>query len=125
MGIATSIVLDLLNLVDPQAKALIDAAFQAGIIDRYVIGPRQVADTYRRGSDVPRAPRDWLEQYRRNYRDHVASERRLERDAWMPQPRPAPLLEGKKGKLGRNDPCWCGSGIKYKRCHMREDLGRA
>jgi preprotein translocase subunit SecA len=22
---------------------------------------------------------------------------------------------------GRNDPCWCGSGQKYKRCHMRED----
>ncbi len=24
--------------------------------------------------------------------------------------------------LGRNDPCWCGSGKKYKRCHMNEDL---
>ncbi len=22
-----------------------------------------------------------------------------------------------KQKLGRNDPCWCGSGKKYKRCH--------
>ncbi len=21
------------------------------------------------------------------------------------------------GKLGRNEPCWCGSGKKYKRCH--------
>jgi len=26
-------------------------------------------------------------------------------------------------KLGRNDPCWCGSGKKYKHCHMRQDLG--
>ncbi|MGQ9586430.1 MAG: preprotein translocase subunit SecA [Anaerolineae bacterium] len=25
-------------------------------------------------------------------------------------------------KLGRNDPCWCGSGKKYKLCHMREDM---
>src|SRR5213593_4083965 len=24
-----------------------------------------------------------------------------------------------KAKLGRNDPCWCGSGKKYKRCHGR------
>lgn len=24
-------------------------------------------------------------------------------------------------RLGRNDPCWCGSGKKYKNCHMRED----
>ena len=24
---------------------------------------------------------------------------------------------GPKAKLGRNDPCWCGSGRKYKQCH--------
>ena len=24
-------------------------------------------------------------------------------------------------KIGRNDPCWCGSGIKFKRCHLRRD----
>ena len=24
-----------------------------------------------------------------------------------------------KPKLGRNDPCWCGSGKKYKKCHGR------
>jgi uncharacterized protein YecA (UPF0149 family) len=24
-------------------------------------------------------------------------------------------------KLGRNDLCWCGSGKKYKRCHLEED----
>ncbi|MGM0558321.1 MAG: SEC-C domain-containing protein [Myxococcota bacterium] len=23
--------------------------------------------------------------------------------------------------LGRNEPCWCGSGQKYKRCHWAED----
>ncbi|MEW6775401.1 MAG: preprotein translocase subunit SecA [Bdellovibrionota bacterium] len=23
-------------------------------------------------------------------------------------------------KVGRNDPCWCGSGKKYKKCHGRE-----
>ena len=21
-------------------------------------------------------------------------------------------------KIGRNDPCWCGSGKKYKKCHI-------
>ncbi|TME25470.1 MAG: preprotein translocase subunit SecA [Chloroflexi bacterium] len=29
---------------------------------------------------------------------------------------PAPVPAG---KLGRNDPCWCGSGKKYKKCHGR------
>ncbi|MDD6331224.1 MAG: methionyl aminopeptidase [Clostridium sp.] len=24
-------------------------------------------------------------------------------------------------KVGRNDPCWCGSGKKYKACHMQLD----
>ncbi|PID86880.1 MAG: hypothetical protein CSA11_02205 [Chloroflexi bacterium] len=24
-------------------------------------------------------------------------------------------------KIGRNDPCYCGSGKKYKQCHMKED----
>lgn len=26
-----------------------------------------------------------------------------------------------KRSLGRNDPCWCGSGKKYKNCHMASD----
>lgn len=26
--------------------------------------------------------------------------------------------------LGRNDPCWCGSGDKYKRCHLDSDQRR-
>ncbi len=30
-----------------------------------------------------------------------------------------------KPKLGRNDPCWCGSGKKYKQCHYREDQAAA
>jgi hypothetical protein len=27
-------------------------------------------------------------------------------------------------KLGRNDPCWCGSGKKYKKCHYEADRER-
>ena len=26
-----------------------------------------------------------------------------------------------KKKIGRNDPCWCGSGKKYKQCHWAFD----
>ena len=28
-----------------------------------------------------------------------------------------PTAVSEKSELGRNDPCWCGSGKKYKRCH--------
>jgi len=30
---------------------------------------------------------------------------------------PQPALAKGGPKVGRNDPCWCGSGKKYKRCH--------
>jgi tetratricopeptide (TPR) repeat protein len=32
-------------------------------------------------------------------------------------------ISGSSENLGRNDPCWCGSGKKYKHCHMRSDQG--
>jgi preprotein translocase subunit SecA len=31
----------------------------------------------------------------------------------------------KQQSLGRNDPCWCGSGKKYKHCHLKEDRARS
>ena len=37
-----------------------------------------------------------------------------------PGGKPQPYI--KNIKLGRNDSCWCGSGKKYKNCHMEEDL---
>jgi preprotein translocase subunit SecA len=27
------------------------------------------------------------------------------------------VMKDEHAKLGRNDPCWCGSGKKYKKCH--------
>jgi preprotein translocase subunit SecA len=34
--------------------------------------------------------------------------------------KPAPVTNSRK-KVGRNDPCWCGSGKKYKNCHYKAD----
>ncbi len=41
----------------------------------------------------------------------------MERNA----PRPEPVRVGEK--VGRNDPCPCGSGKKYKNCHGKTDIG--
>ncbi|MBS5775273.1 MAG: SEC-C domain-containing protein [Enterobacter cloacae] len=30
-------------------------------------------------------------------------------------------MENEKVKLGRNDKCWCNSGLKYKKCHLGRD----
>jgi hypothetical protein len=35
--------------------------------------------------------------------------------AWLPPPATRAM------RLGRNDPCHCGSGRKYKKCHLEED----
>ncbi len=35
--------------------------------------------------------------------------------------KPEPVRKTAKEKLGRNDPCWCGSGKKYKHCHLKAD----
>ena len=29
----------------------------------------------------------------------------------------APVVKAPTEKIGRNEPCWCGSGKKYKLCH--------
>lgn len=47
-----------------------------------------------------------------------------------PQPKPGsrPLIRvvppTDQGKPGRNEPCWCGSGRKYKHCHLQADQAR-
>jgi preprotein translocase subunit SecA len=34
-----------------------------------------------------------------------------------PAPAPVPVVKSEHELVGRNDPCWCGSGKKFKRCH--------
>ncbi|HZQ65068.1 MAG TPA: preprotein translocase subunit SecA [Gaiellaceae bacterium] len=40
-----------------------------------------------------------------------------ETGAVLTAPRPQQRTVGEHEKLGRNDPCWCGSGKKFKKCH--------
>ena len=35
----------------------------------------------------------------------------------MPVESFVPVVKDENAKLGRNDPCWCGSGKKFKQCH--------
>jgi preprotein translocase subunit SecA len=69
--------------------------------------------------------------------DIVANMFRVQLTPQEPPPRPVSPLEtaganggrglstngrsGRDGKLGRNQPCYCGSGKKYKNCHLRSD----
>ena len=59
-------------------------------------------------------------------RDRVRRRRRRRAGDRGQRPRPATaaaipeqetVVKDDKDKIGRNDPCWCGSGKKYKKCH--------
>ena len=43
---------------------------------------------------------------------HEMMQNSIEGSRGAPRPVGAP-------KIGRNDPCYCGSGLKYKKCHGR------
>jgi preprotein translocase subunit SecA len=38
-------------------------------------------------------------------------------DGQAPPDNPVTVIKSDQDKIGRNDPCWCGSGKKYKKCH--------
>ena len=66
-----------------------------------------------------------------NIRVQAAQQQPVRRNvrAWRPgvengaaaPSRPEPVRKTARQKLGRNEPCWCGSGRKYKQCHMKQD----
>jgi hypothetical protein len=129
---------DLCSLADPLARELIDSAFEQELIDTQVIDPDDVTESYNRGPRSYRPRESWLTEYRQTYKENLEREERLaamtpvefpsrtsypsfERTA-PPPPRPPvqPIEPIRKSgpKIGRNDPCWCGSGKKYKKCHL-------
>jgi uncharacterized protein YchJ len=56
------------------------------------------------------------------WRQQAEAERRQVRGSVFPEPAVTPsILAGATHKLGRNERCWCGSGLKYKRCHFDAD----
>ena len=103
--------------------------------------PEEVDKLYEAGGEVYEPPPPWLESYKEHLEEHKKSEERMARmpevsfpsvtsyPSFEPQPRaPAPPpaqpvepFRNAAARIGRNDPCWCGSGKKYKKCHLGKD----
>jgi len=64
------------------------------------------------------APRP--QQLQAEHPDAIAASRVQAETPGATQKAPQPVRVEKT--LGRNDPCYCGSGKKYKHCHMKADL---
>jgi SEC-C motif len=128
---------ELAALADPGARELIRTAFDEDMVERFFMNEEFVDRQYQRGGEPAREGPDWLERYRADYRNHHTA---------RPSPRPIPLpsratqpernseiaalpqtvqvrtpLRNAGPAFGRNEPCWCGSGKKYKKCHLGKD----
>jgi uncharacterized protein YecA (UPF0149 family) len=129
---ASSLVLDLTHLADPEARELIAAAFKANIVEPLMINQEDVDYYYDRGpAEVEQPePRDWLEEYKDLYEEEMESRKaprepepglRADRGPLLEIPEPIAPYQHSEPRVGRNDPCWCGSGKKYKNCHLQQD----
>ena len=67
----------------------------------------------------PQAPQKGLRAGRQNDFDRAAAQQRQAIDNSRQQPQKVMPVHVEK-KVGRNDPCPCGSGKKYKNCHGRD-----
>jgi hypothetical protein len=132
---------DLCDLADPLARDMIQSAFDEDLIDEDIIGRKTAWKIYDRGGETyqPNAP--WLEEYSESYLEEQSSRERLARTPKVQFPsrtsypsfspardeapparvQPIEPFRHTAPKIGRNDPCWCGSGKKYKRCHLGKD----
>lgn len=59
------------------------------------------------------------------WRKHAKAVQVARRSRRGPSASDASRPAAQKARPGRNDPCWCGSGRKYKKCHLRIDERRS
>ncbi len=132
---------DLCDLADPLARDMIQSAFDEELIDEEIIDRKTEKEIYERGGEIYDPDPAWFDQYSDSYEEE---QRDRESMASTPQVRfpsrtsypefspgrreasPAPVqpveqFRSTAPKIGRNDPCWCGSGKKYKKCHLGQD----
>ena len=112
---------DLSELADPDSRPLLKAVFDSGRIDPNIITYDSVEKDYEEGRKRPAlTPRPFLEQYREDWRGHQEEQESKARLAALEQ-RAARQPVVLDPRVGRNGPCWCGSGKKYKKCHLAQD----
>jgi hypothetical protein len=133
----------LADLADPLAVEMIEAAFDEDLVSLEIINRKNVKELYDEGGLVQKATSNWLDDYRESYAakdkpeaepepsapDRFAFPSRasypsFERENPQVPARPVqPIvtIRHTTPKIGRNDPCWCGSGKKYKKCHLGKD----
>ena len=114
------LICDLSEFKDPGALEDIKSAFDKGLVDDFIITMEDVSVTYSspgESLDYQRYSADPLEHF------NPQKFERLWKISYENQRIPDRLKRMlKPEKIGRNDPCPCGSGKKYKKCCMKKDF---
>jgi preprotein translocase subunit SecA len=100
--------------------------FDWPILSEYdLLGKEMFSETYHFNAD-PRIP-EMLEEYLTNYTiperiqneiDEFEAKKNEERSRYFQSQSSSQPIINTEPKIGRNDPCPCGSGNKYKKCCM-------
>jgi len=132
---------DLSDLADPLARDMIQSAFDEDLIDEGIVDRKTEKDIYDQGGEIYEPNEPWFEQYsesfleERSYRERMARTPEVQFPSRTSYPsfsparneaprapiQPVEPFRSAAPKIGRNDPCWCGSGKKYKKCHLGQD----
>ena len=129
--VVASIADHLAQMADPEARPLIEAAFDASLVgslptgnlmvDIPIIDRAEVAELYAEGGRTDfLVPRPFLYYYPDRYKEEQERLAKLERLKLL-EANPALDTVVLSPRIGRNEPCWCGSGSKYKKCHLAQD----
>ena len=143
------LIAELSCVADPLSVDLIETAFREKLVSREIVSKGYVEKKYKAAEEVVQAgdvveagaEENWLSNYRLDYEGYLedTADETLKRSRrpdslampWQDrdddlddETEPLPVtstIRNTGPKLGRNDPCWCGSGKKYKKCHHGKD----
>ena len=135
----------LADLADPLAVELIEAAFDEDLVSLEIINRKNVKNFTRKVVWFRKRSRTgWMttgsfmrtrtspKRRSSSSREPLTASRsrpapatprlnaRLRRAPTRPV-QPIVTIRNTTPKIGRNEPCWCGSGKKYKKCHLGKD----
>lgn len=99
------------DLYPEEVMEEIRQAFEDDLVDEMSIDREYVMEVFARGKE--KALRELYEDSRRRFIEDVIKD--MEWWACFNRPIKSQVASGKQ-KVGRNDPCPCGSGKKYKKC---------
>ena len=116
-----SVVHALAILQDRSSQSRVLAMYEADLIDTDLLSRNGYQRMMKEGGELPSHIKyfDLPKDVREDWEREQTRLRRLAREASRPPARRAPSVESQP-KVGRNEPCPCGSGKKYKHCHGKK-----